>query len=214
MRQFSHREQRFKDYFFGVFEVDLFPRLPMSATRKISAARWLSTEHDNEFISRQEIENLSTCNGHPISVTTRRILQHIEECPPYISNKHDGQLPLPFKDHCKCHHSPHQTIAQSPHSIVCELLPDGTTLYVNDEIAQITGYQPNEIIGSNWWRLFFPGNGGYQVNQLYRRLEEETLINYEMTLTTRKRQLVTMFFNISVQQASNSNLHHIICVGR
>ncbi|KAA3664044.1 MAG: PAS domain-containing protein [Chloroflexi bacterium] len=213
MRQFSHREQRYKDYFFGIFEVDLFPRLPMSAMRKISAARWLSTENINNFISRQEIENLCTRDGHPISVTTRRILQHIEECSPYICHKNDGPLPPPLIDYGKSYHASNQTIAQTPPRIVCELLPDGTIIYVNEDILQITGYQPNEIVGNNWWRLFFPGNGGYQVNQLYRRIEQENLVNYEMTLTTRKHQSITMYFNISVQQTINDNLHHIVCVG-
>lgn len=213
MRQFSHREKRFKDYFFGIFEIDLFPRMPMSATRKISAARWLSTEHDNKFISRQEVENLSTHTGDPISVTTRRILQHVDECPPYFNNNHNEQLPHPLTDYRTCHLSDIQADFQSPHRIVCELLPDGTAIYVNEDISEITGYQPDEIIGHNWWRLFFPGNGGYQVNQLYRHIEKEKLVNYEMTLTTRKQQSLTMFFNISVHQSANESCHHILCVG-
>ncbi len=213
MRQFSHREQCYKDYFFGIFEVDLFPRLPMSAMRKISAARWLSTKSNNKFVSRQEIENLCTRDGHPISVTTRRILQHIEECPPYIFSKYSGQLPSPQNDYHKNTNASKHGSVHPQHHIVCELLPDGTTIYVNDEIANITGYQPHEVIGNNWWRLFFPGNKGYQVNQLYRLIEHENLVNYEMTLTTQKHQSITMFFNISIQQTNNGNLHHILCKG-
>ena len=214
MRQFSYREQRYKDYFFGIFEIDLFPRLPISPERKISAARWLATESRNQFISREEIENLCTKDGCPISVTTRRIMQSIEECAPFINSNYDTLLPTLKSNAHGLENKKRRTLQQMPYQIVCKLLSDGTTVYVNDEIAQVTGYQPNEIIGKNWWQVFFPGNGGYQVNQLYRLIKNGKPVNYEMTMTTRKHQLVTMHFTVSLQKSVQNNTCHILCMGR
>lgn len=83
VRQFSYRERMVKDYHFGVFEVEIFPALlPMNGARPNYAARWLSTGRENIFVSRQEIENLRTQAGRPISPTTRYILQALGELSP------------------------------------------------------------------------------------------------------------------------------------
>lgn len=80
VRQFSYRERVVKDYRFRVFEVEIFPSLlPMNGARPNYAARWLSTGRENIFVSSQEIENLRTQAGRPISPTTRYILQALGE---------------------------------------------------------------------------------------------------------------------------------------
>lgn len=70
LRQYSHREERSKNYDFAVFEVelDLLQR---------------SLDGSGELIlaSPAEIRRLTTRNGQPISLTTRRILQALGELP-------------------------------------------------------------------------------------------------------------------------------------
>lgn len=79
MWQFSLREKKMKSYHFSIFEVDLFPTLPISRENVTYAARWLSTSRENIFVTRQEIESLRTRLGRPISATTRHILQAMGE---------------------------------------------------------------------------------------------------------------------------------------
>lgn len=79
MRQFSLREQRVKDYYFAIFEVDLFPRLPIAHDQRIYAVRWLSTGRENIFVSKDEVRQLRTAQGHPISTTTKAILVALGE---------------------------------------------------------------------------------------------------------------------------------------
>jgi 8-oxo-dGTP pyrophosphatase MutT (NUDIX family) len=80
MAQYSPREQRIKDYFFAIFEVDIFPTLSINCKAN-TAIRWLSTEHENILVSADEIENLCTSDGKPISPTTKAILQSLGELP-------------------------------------------------------------------------------------------------------------------------------------
>lgn len=83
LRQFSYHERIVKDYRFRVFEVEIFPTLlSMNDARPNYAARWLSTGRENIFVSRQEIENLRTHAGRPISPTTRYIMQALGELNP------------------------------------------------------------------------------------------------------------------------------------
>lgn len=79
MQQFSQRDQTIKDYDFSVFEVDLFPQLPGDQSKLTGAARWLSTNRENVFASREEVNNLKTASGRPISTTTWRLLNAVGE---------------------------------------------------------------------------------------------------------------------------------------
>lgn len=79
MQQYSHREHVVKDYYFCIFEVDLFPRLPVNRESLNHSVRWLSTGRENIFVSDIEIESLCTVSGRPISPTTRSILREMGE---------------------------------------------------------------------------------------------------------------------------------------
>ncbi len=81
MEQFSRREQRTKNYLFSVFEVSIAPMFIHNNGKPNFAARWLSTGRENVFVSGAEINDLCTKDGRPISLTTRHILQEIDELP-------------------------------------------------------------------------------------------------------------------------------------
>lgn len=80
MTQYSRRERQVKEYTFAIFDVHIFPTFPITF-RKNSAIRWLSTGYENIFVSANEINNLITQDGRPISTTTKYILQAVGELP-------------------------------------------------------------------------------------------------------------------------------------
>lgn len=77
--QFSKREKRFKAYRFSIFRIQLFPDLPVDRQKMKRALRWLSTKHNNLYVSDKEIRRLKTNCGKPISKTVRRILVKLGE---------------------------------------------------------------------------------------------------------------------------------------
>lgn len=77
--QFSKREKRYKAYRFSVFRIHLFPDLPVDRQKMKRALRWLSTKHNNIYVSDEEIRLLMTKCGKPISKTVRRILMKLGE---------------------------------------------------------------------------------------------------------------------------------------
>lgn len=79
MCQYSQREKRFKKYQFALFEIRLFPDLPADPAAIQHALRWLSTRHTNVYVTREEIKNLQTAEGKPVSKTVRRILKEVGE---------------------------------------------------------------------------------------------------------------------------------------
>ena len=51
-----------------------------------------------------------------------------------------------------------QIIKETP-ALVVGIAPDGSTTFANPSISRHTGYSSGEIIGKNWWALFFPDEG-------------------------------------------------------
>lgn len=257
LRQFSYREQKEKEYHFSIFEVDLFPRLQLDQSTKISAARWLSTGRENVFVTKSEIENLTTISGRPISATTRQILRQLGELPRpqtgLISLNHAHKaVPTATNDkfldseemlmlrlertenalktliaHSQINltQSPpmaleeeniaayyHRLMQRIP-ALVCELTPDGTVLFINNAIQPLTGYKPADIIGHNWWRIFYPDQEGYQVNQLYRLLRQGDVQDHEMALKTRDGRTIPVRWTTTNQYDGHGQLQRIIGFG-
>lgn len=77
--QFSKREKRYKSYQFSIFRIQLFPNLPVDRQKMKRALRWLSTKHNNIYVSSEEIGRLKTNCGKPISRTVQRVLLKLGE---------------------------------------------------------------------------------------------------------------------------------------
>ena len=70
-------------------------------------------------------------------------------------------------------------------AIICGITGEGTTIFINPAGEMITGYSSEELIGKNWWKVFYPGEEYRQVEQLFVDLKKGEVRDYEMSLTTR-----------------------------
>jgi PAS domain S-box-containing protein len=69
-------------------------------------------------------------------------------------------------------------------ALVCGVLPDGTTSFVNPAVEATTGYPSSELIGTNWWRVCYPGEAYAQVKRLFEEFASGPVHDFEMDLTT------------------------------
>src|SRR6185436_6390386 len=51
-------------------------------------------------------------------------------------------------------------------ALVCELTSDGRTLYVNDAVATLLGYDPEDLLGKSWWDEMVPRDSRLAARQL------------------------------------------------
>lgn len=77
--QFSEREKRVKAYRFSIFRIQFFPDFTIDVQKMRRALRWLSTRYNNVYVSKEEIMQLKTNEGKPISKTVRRVLKKLGE---------------------------------------------------------------------------------------------------------------------------------------
>ncbi|HOT45808.1 MAG TPA: PAS domain S-box protein [Spirochaetota bacterium] len=79
----------------------------------------------------------------------------------------------------------YRLLIDSAPCIICRLGVDGTTLFVNSYVKHVTGYAADEIIGRNWWDLFYPGDLRAQVAALFECFGNGDVHNHEMVLAVR-----------------------------
>jgi PAS domain S-box-containing protein len=78
-----------------------------------------------------------------------------------------------------------ESIINTAPTLICGLAPDGTTRFVNPATTQICGYPAAEIIGRNWWNLFYPGDSYKQAERLFSQFPLGRVVNQETSLTDR-----------------------------
>lgn len=104
-------------------------------------------------------------------------------------------------------------IVSTATNLICCINPDGITTSVNQEVVSVTGYEPGEIIGHDWWRLFYPGEEYAQVERFFECLGKGPLHNYEMTLTTKHREKRVISWNMIKRCESGGDLAEVVCIG-
>ncbi|MCU0859994.1 MAG: PAS domain S-box protein, partial [Thermoplasmata archaeon] len=75
-----------------------------------------------------------------------------------------------------------KTLVQSSPCIICRLSASGETLFANDYIKKVTGYEPSFVAGKNWWDLFYPGPLREQVDAILPQIERGDIEGVEMVL--------------------------------
>jgi len=105
------------------------------------------------------------------------------------------------------------SIVNTTPAIVCGILPDGTTSFINPAGEQITGYRANELVGRIWWEVLYPGKEYRQVERLFEDLRHGEVRDYEMTLTTKQGEKRTVSWNSRKRCDRDGNLVELFGFG-
>lgn len=66
-----------------------------------------------------------------------------------------------------------RTLVAQTSTLLYELSPDGTILFINDAVQHLLGYIPHELIGKKWWTVCVPDIGQDRLDELIRTLHEK-----------------------------------------
>ncbi|MBN2079464.1 MAG: PAS domain S-box protein [Spirochaetes bacterium] len=91
--------------------------------------------------------------------------------------------------------SRYRSLVETTPCLICTIDPDGTTFYVNSQVVEITGYRQDEVIGKNWWDLFYPEESDVQARDLLRIFESGDVKGYEMILRAKDGTIRTIMWN-------------------
>ncbi len=99
--------------------------------------------------------------------------------------------------------------------IICGINLEGIATFINPAGERVTGYSKKEIMGKNWWEMFFQVED-YENGELDRLLEEigkSEVVNYEIALTNRTGERKTIIWNSLTKKDSNSKILEVIWFG-
>lgn len=103
-------------------------------------------------------------------------------------------------------------VARSP-AIVCELAPDGTTLFVNDAVTPLLGYEPSDLAGKNWWDTVCPPGERERAHGLFERFQRGDVSNYELLVAASDGSSKTTVWNSANRYATDGSLASVVAFG-
>jgi len=104
-------------------------------------------------------------------------------------------------------------IIKSTPAIIVGISPEGNTTFINPAGEQVTGCKAKELIGKNWWNIFYPGKESAQTKKLFKEFEKGDVRNYEMSLTTKSKEKRIIAWNSINRFDDDGNLAEIIGFG-
>lgn len=90
---------------------------------------------------------------------------------------------------------------------------EGITLFANPAVTRLTGYSPEELIGTNWWQLLYPGDQHAQVDRILPRIMSGDVQSYQMTLTTQSGDTRTIAWTSVCRFDERGEVANIIGIG-
>ncbi len=104
-------------------------------------------------------------------------------------------------------------IIQKAPGLICGVDGEGLTTFVNPATTEVTGYSKEELIGENWWELFYTGEEYEQVRQLFKAFPGGEVVDYEMTLTCKNGKRRNIVWNSISKRDNNDNILELIRFG-
>lgn len=146
---------------------------------------------------KNEIVKLKRKDGRPIiaSVTAVAVKDEKGKVKYFDGIVEDITERIKTEEALKESEEKYKSLVECVPCIICKLKPDGITVFVNSYVKKITGYEPDEIIGKNWWGIFYPGELEKQVEELYEKFNEGDVVDYEMKLMDKNGKLHLISWN-------------------
>ena len=98
-------------------------------------------------------------------------------------------------------------------ALVCEITPDGRTIFVNDAIRTLLGYEPDELIGHQWWEQLVPIEHTSQARKLARAVLRQDVTGFELPLYTKVGQWRWILWTTANRYAGDGELDAVIAFG-
>lgn len=97
--------------------------------------------------------------------------------------------------------------------IICGMNSKGMATFINPAGEQKTGYTKEEIIGKDWWKLFYSGDEYQQVKKIVNEIGRGEIIDHEMSLICKNGEKINIVWNSYTKIDENTNKVEIIGFG-
>ena len=97
--------------------------------------------------------------------------------------------------------------------ILCELAPDGETLFTNRALTAITGYAADEVVERGLWEALSPELDERERDSLQARLRGGDLSGYELQMRDAQGRMITIEWNTTLLRRDDGSPEKVIAIG-
>lgn len=105
----------------------------------------------------------------------------------------------------------YQRLVDKMSALIFELDTEGEILFVNQYVETQLGYSPQELIGKNWWTIFYPGDHQQEACKLRNAIASKDITSHESNLRHRDGNYIT--FELTSANLWNEEGKHERIVG-
>ncbi|MCP4294018.1 MAG: response regulator, partial [Proteobacteria bacterium] len=105
------------------------------------------------------------------------------------------------------------SIINNSSSLICGIDSYGATIFANPAALETTGYSQGELIGQNWWKIFYPKGEHHQVEKFFEASKKGDVKNHEMIITCNNGSKKNILWNSFFKKSGDSHLLETIKFG-
>src|SRR5688572_6537342 len=98
-------------------------------------------------------------------------------------------------------------------ALVCEMTPDGQTLYVNDAVSTLLGYDPDELLGKSWWDELVPRDSRPVARQVAAVVRRRDISGKELPVCSRTGEVKHLVWTTANRYTDDGALQTVVAFG-
>jgi PAS domain S-box-containing protein len=98
-------------------------------------------------------------------------------------------------------------------ALVCEMTPEGQTLFVNAAVTKLLGYAPEELLGKSWWDHVVPRSARGAAKQLAVHVKRRDVTGQELPICAKGGETKYLVWTTANRYADNGALQTVVAFG-
>jgi PAS domain S-box-containing protein len=98
-------------------------------------------------------------------------------------------------------------------ALVCEMTPEGNTLFVNNAVTTVLGYDPEELLGKPWWDEVVPRDARPAARQLAASVRRRDVTNKELPVRSKSGEVKHLLWTTANRYSDEGALQTVVAFG-
>jgi PAS domain S-box-containing protein len=98
-------------------------------------------------------------------------------------------------------------------ALVCEMTPEGQTLYVNNAVSKLLGFEPEELLGKHWWDEMVPRESRAVARQLAATVRRHDVTDQELPIRAKSGEMKQLVWTTANRYTDDGSLQTIVAFG-